>query len=94
MYVCMYRGRNPFEGLPRFKGSAEGNSPRLGPKIQEDPKRVSFPNMMNFFEFQEYYETEGAWKLIPSISWDFWNFEMWSSGYSVLGDVLNYAGEI
>jgi hypothetical protein len=60
MYVCMYRGRNPFEGLPRFKGSAEGNSPRLGPKIQEDPKQVSFPNMMNFFEFQEYYETEGA----------------------------------
>jgi hypothetical protein len=56
----MYRGRNPFEGLPRFKGSAEGNSPRLGPKIQEDPKQVSFPNMMNFFEFQEYYETEGA----------------------------------
>jgi hypothetical protein len=50
--------------------------------------------MMNFFEFQEYYETEGAWKLIPSISWDFWNFETWSSGYSVLGDVLNYAGEI
>ncbi len=31
-------GRNPFDSLPGLKGPAKGNSLRLSPKIQGDPK--------------------------------------------------------
>lgn len=31
---------NSFECLPGFKGPAKGYSPRLGLKIQEDPKGI------------------------------------------------------
>jgi hypothetical protein len=54
----LYQGRNHFEGLPGFKGPVTWATAKAGP----DPKRGSFPNMMNLFKFQKSNETKGICK--------------------------------
>jgi hypothetical protein len=61
-----YKGLNSFECLPGFKGSTKGYSPRLGLKIQEDPKGVPSQHDENF-KFQEFYQMEGTENKVPSI---------------------------
>jgi hypothetical protein len=47
-----YRVKNPMEALPGLN-LAHGNSPRLGPRIQEEPPPWgSFPNVKSYFKFK------------------------------------------
>jgi hypothetical protein len=70
-----------------------GNSPRLGLKIYEDPKRGSFPNMMNLLQRvlqnRTYLMKTGTFHFIR-----FLKFGTSSSRCFILGGALKYTSEI
>lgn len=57
-----YKGLNSFEWLPGFKGPAKGYSPRLGLKIQEDPKGVPSQHMMKILNLRNFTK----WKVLKT----------------------------